>query len=75
MTKQEAIEAMKQGNKLTHTYFTDEEWVKSDQRGIVYILEDGVECSSYEFWRCRTDESYNEGLEIFYPETSSGQAN
>ena len=65
MTKQEAITAMCEGKKVTHRYFTSDEWVKSNQNGTIYILEDGVECSSFEFWRWRTDEAYLSDWEIF----------
>lgn len=65
MTKGEAILAMCEGKKVTHEHFSAEEWVKSNQDGSIYILEDGVECSPAEFWRWRTDESYNTGWEIF----------
>lgn len=65
MTKEEAISQMKAGKKLTHRYFTDDEWVKTDETGMIYILEDGVECSSKEFWMWRTDEAWNYDWEIF----------
>lgn len=65
MTKLEAISRMKAGQKLTHRHFTNREWVKSDQSGTVFILEDGVQCSPFEFWRWRTDESWESDWEIF----------
>lgn len=65
MTKEEAISQMKAGKKLTHRYFTAEEWVKTDATGMIYILEDGVECSPQEFWQWRTDEAWNSDWEIF----------
>lgn len=65
MTKQEAIEAMKKGEKVTHRYFTSDEWVKTNQDATLYILEDGVECSPLEFWMWRTDIAWNSDWEIF----------
>lgn len=65
MTKEEAISLMKAGKKLTHGYFTSDEWVKTDETGMIYILEDGVECPKYEFWHWRTDESWNNDWELF----------
>ena len=65
MTKQEAIQKMRDGEKLTHTYFSSDEWVKSNQDGTILILEDGVECSPNEFWKYRQDENFNTGWEIF----------
>ena len=65
MTKQEAIEKMKAGQKLTHRYFTNDEWVKANQSGTAYILEDGVVCTPQEFWRWRTDTAWDADWEIF----------
>ena len=65
MTKLEAIEQMKLGKRLTHRYFTNDEWVKSDQDGSTIILEDGVCCSPNDFWQWRTDEAWNSDWEIY----------
>jgi hypothetical protein len=51
MTRDEAIEAMKKGWKVTHEYFTPEEWIT--MRGEKILLEDGVECTQEEFWAGR----------------------
>ena len=64
MTKEEAIQAMCEGKTLTHEYFTDKEWVKTNQAGTVYVFEDGVQCSYSEFWMWRTDNCYAHGWEI-----------
>jgi len=47
MTRQEAKQSMREGNKVTHTYFTPDEWVTMEGNEIV--LEDGVRCDEYEF--------------------------
>lgn len=65
MTKQEAIKAMQKGQKVTHRYFTPNEWMTIENGQIV--LEDGVRCSPYEFWRWRTDESWNDGYTLLNP--------
>ena len=65
MTKQEAIEAMKAGKKVTHKWFTDNEFMTSDERGLVFTLEDGVKCNSFEFWLYRSDDSWNNNWSIF----------
>jgi len=65
MNKAEAIKVMMSGKKVTHEYFTHDEWITSNKDGSVYILEDGVEISPAEFWRWRTDDCYNEGWELF----------
>jgi predicted choloylglycine hydrolase len=65
MTRFEAAQALKTGNvKLTHMYFTPEEWVMGIGDG-KYLLEDGVICSAAEFWKWRQQEFFNDGWEIF----------
>jgi hypothetical protein len=63
MTKEEAIKAMSEGKKVTHRHFSSNEWMIMNGNQI--LLEDGIQCSQYEFWRWRTDESWNDGYEIF----------
>jgi len=62
MTKEEAIQAMKDGQKVTHRYFDSMEWMTMENGKIV--LEDGVRCAPYEFWRWRLDASWNEGYSL-----------
>ncbi len=64
MTKLEAIEVMKQGIKVTHKYFTKEEWVTIGKNGKM-ILEDGVECSPHEFWQWRKDSYWGNDWSLF----------
>ena len=63
MTKKEAIRAMREGKKVTHDYFTKEEWMTMENGQLV--LEDGVRCSPDEFWRWRTHEGWENGYSIF----------
>jgi len=63
MTKQEAIKAMSEGKKVTHRHFSSNEWVTIDGNQI--LLEDGVKCSTYEFWKWRTDPSWDSDWDIF----------
>lgn len=63
MTKQEAIELMMQGIKVTHRYFDKGEWMTMRYGKIK--LEDGVTCSPELFWFYRNDSSWNEGYELF----------
>lgn len=58
MTKAEAIVQMEKGIKMTHKYFTPEEWVYIGANGL-YVLEDGVECTPSEFWKWRQNEYWN----------------
>jgi hypothetical protein len=65
MTKQEAIEALDRGEKITHKYFSPDEWVKKYDNNGNLILEDGVICSEWEFWYHRTQDFFNNGWEIY----------
>ena len=65
MTKSEAIEAMKSGAKLTHTYFTPKEWVTMKGNHTI-ITEEGYRMSNNEFWAYRTGESFENGWNIWY---------
>jgi len=65
MTKQEAIEQMQKGKKVTHRYFTKDEWIESNLHGTMLFLSGRVHCLPNEFWRDRTDESWNSDWEIF----------
>lgn len=69
MDKAQAIAEMKKGKKLTHKYFTEDEWVTIGVNG-QYVLEDGVECSFYEFWRWRQSEAFNSDWEFFISKTN-----
>lgn len=53
MNNTEAKLALSQGKKLTHEYFTPNEWVKGV--GLMYEFEDGCKCLPDEFWRGRED--------------------
>jgi hypothetical protein len=62
MDKEQAIEAMRQGHKVAHRHFTEEEWVKESDIG--YEFEDGILCGKDEFWRWRSDDSWLSGWKI-----------
>ena len=64
MTKTEAIEAMKNGEKVTHTRFTSDEWMTIGIDGFIY-LEDGVNCPINSFFMHRKDESWDDGYSIY----------
>jgi len=65
MTRPEAIKAMREGKKVTHKYFTREEWATQDH-GLI-LLEDGVVCSPAEFWRDRANELFATDWSIWEP--------
>jgi hypothetical protein len=64
MTRFDAAQALKAEKKLTHKYFSPDEWVMGTGDGM-YLMEDGVKCSPAEFWKWRQQEFFNEGWEIF----------
>jgi hypothetical protein len=63
MTKAEAMAAMREGKKVTHRWFSDNEWM-SMQDGKV-LTEEGYKHDQREFWRYRTDESWNDGYSLW----------
>ena len=67
MTKEEAIQAMLDGKKVTHRYFEKGEYMfLSDKKTNTYQFEDGCEIDAVDFWRShRNDECWEEDWEIF----------
>ena len=64
MTKEEAIQEMKQGKKVSHRYFDDNEWMTIDEDGM-YLLEDGARCTPLEFWLYRPGDYWKDGYFLF----------
>lgn len=64
MTKDEAIEAMKRGHKVTHRFFFPGEWVRMIYSG-VYMTEDGKRIYQDSFWKIRSSEVWQNGWEIY----------
>lgn len=62
MTKEEAKQALREGKKLTHRYFSDNEYIYA--KGNIIFSEDGVN-HGFDFWNLRPDEWWNDGWEIF----------
>lgn len=55
MEKQEAIEFMKKGGKVTHRYFSDGEWMAAQGLHRI-VFEDGVSMEAWNFWEGRGPE-------------------
>ncbi len=70
MNKQDAIKAMSNGSKLTHAFFSSDEWVK-ERSFLTLKFEDGCVCDKNTFWIYRTDQNWNEGWSI-YAEKAAG---
>jgi len=63
MTQEEAVQAMREGKKVTHTYFFPNEWATIQDERVV--LEDDSSCSISEFYRWRTDPFWLTGWSIY----------
>jgi hypothetical protein len=63
MKKAEAIEQLKKGKKLTHRYFSFDEWMVLN--GLVLTFEDGVKITLDEFFRDRLGNGWEDGYSIF----------
>lgn len=65
MTKKEAIAQMMQGQKLTHRYFSDHEWITIKEGSLV--TEEGYKVSIEEFFSYRYQIEWEEGWELYTP--------
>jgi|GEM_PF-525288 len=63
MNKEEALQFMKDGSKISHEYFQSHKW-KTILDGEI-LLEDGVKCSVEEFFAFRTSSYWEEGYFFF----------
>lgn len=64
MTKQEAIQAMMQGTKVTHRYFQPNEWIT--MRGkFTIVTEEGYKVDADEFWSYRKTESWENDWSVW----------
>ena len=64
LSKSEAIRAMREGKKVTHQYFTSDEWMRLTPSGL-YQFEDGVVCPSLLFWGDRKGEQWETGWSLY----------
>lgn len=65
MSKEEAIQSMKEGKKVTHRFFSSDEWM-TIENGFL-LLEDGVRISLEDFFNFRSDSLWNDGYELYTP--------
>lgn len=63
MSKEEAIQAMKEGKKVTHRFFASGEWMTIKNE--VLLLEDGVLISLEDFFNIRNDSLWENGYELY----------
>lgn len=65
MTKEEAFKTAKnKGVKITHGYFSFDEWLKVSPDGQTLTFEDGVKMSIRDFFTLRMSKGWSEGWEI-----------
>lgn len=63
MSKEEAIQAMQEGKKVKHSYFSKDEWMT--MQGNRIILEDGCSCWAHEFWADRKGFGWSDGYSLY----------
>lgn len=63
MNKKEALLAMQEGKKVTHTYFTDEEWMSMKDGKI--LTEEGYLHPFLEYWSYRTAPGWEDGYSLY----------
>ena len=63
MNKDKALELMRKGEKLTHQWFSSDEWI-TEKDGILEF-EDGCKCDHKLFWQDRDDASWTYGWSLF----------
>nr|WP_067054102.1 hypothetical protein [Mucilaginibacter sp. L294] len=68
LTKQQAIEAMKKGQKVTHIYFSSNEWVAICPETNKIITEEGYKHNTIDFWIFRTGPSWETGYSLYETE-------
>jgi len=67
MNKQEALNLMHKGIKITHYDFAHDEWMTINNEGNI-LLEDGCQCSIAEFFSYRTGESWDKDYYLYESE-------
>ncbi len=63
MTKEEAIKAMKAGEKVTHRFFEPNEWIT--MKGSMIITEEGYSCLEIEFFGFRRSKEWETDWSIW----------
>ena len=63
-SKSQAIQLMREGKKVTHQYFTNNEWMQLTTTGM-YQFEDGVVCPSLLFWQDRKGQYWETGWSLY----------
>jgi hypothetical protein len=64
LTRAEAIQALREGKKVTHRFFSYNEWMKL-VTGDLIRFEDGVHMTLGEFFSNRNEQEWNDGYSIY----------
>ena len=64
MTKDQMMLELKAYKKITHRYFSPEEWMRMTKDGKIE-LEDGVICKPFMFWFDRSGPAWDDGWSIY----------
>lgn len=71
MTKKEALELARKGEKITHTLFAKDEWITL--RGCKVETEEGYFIDQELFFQMRPDQVWQNGWSVFKPEEKESQ--
>ena len=61
LSKQDMLKLLNKGKKVSHRYFSSNEWMKLDNNGVGFEFEDGYIVSPTAFWRDRSSEQWESG--------------
>jgi hypothetical protein len=64
MTKEQALQALREGKKVTHRLFAYNEWMKL-VAGDTIVFEDGVHLSISDFFHHRNEKEWSDGYYLF----------
>jgi hypothetical protein len=64
MDKDEAIIAMQTGNRVTHRFFTEDEWITMEDNQTI-ITEEGYRIFADEFWDHRKGIEWQSGWSLY----------
>lgn len=63
MNKEDAIKALRSGKKISHKYFSSDEYI--EQKEGFYYDEKGYQIDIESFWYYRRNDGFEDGFEIY----------
>lgn len=64
LTREQAIQALLNGKRVTHNLFSYNEWMKLAY-GETIVFEDGAHLTIREFFHCRNEKEWSDGFSIY----------